>query len=72
MDTQRKNEVPRSNEVKERTCIHTRGFERMKPATFARGLRVERLADAGHFLHQEKPAEVNRLLVEWFSQHRGA
>jgi pimeloyl-ACP methyl ester carboxylesterase len=52
-------------------CIDTRGFERMKPATFARGLRVDRIANAGHFLHQEKPAEVNQLLLEWFGQHRG-
>jgi pimeloyl-ACP methyl ester carboxylesterase len=53
-------------------CIDTRVFDLMKPASFARGVRVERLADAGHFLHQEKPAEVNRLVLEWFGQHRGA
>ncbi len=53
-------------------CIDTRLFEKMKPTTFARGLRVERLAGVGHFLHQEKPEEVNRLLLEWLGQHRGA
>jgi epoxide hydrolase 4 len=31
----------------------------------ARDVRVERLPDAGHFAHQDRPAEVNRLLVEF-------
>jgi len=31
------------------------------------GLRVERVADSGHFLHQERPAEVNRLLLDWLA-----
>lgn len=52
-------------------CIDTRVFEHTKPATFAQGVRVERIADAGHFLHQERPDEVNRLLLEWLAQHRG-
>lgn len=30
-------------------------------------LRVERLPDAGHFAHHEKPDEVNRLLLELFA-----
>lgn len=52
-------------------CVSTRLFERMKAESFPRGLRIERVVDAGHFLHQERPAEVNRLLLEWLGQHRG-
>jgi pimeloyl-ACP methyl ester carboxylesterase len=51
-------------------CVSTRLFERMKPENFTKGLRIERVADAGHFLHQERPEEVNRLLLEWLGQHR--
>ena len=29
------------------------------------GLRVERINDAGHFVHREQPALFNRLLIEW-------
>ncbi|MGB8329726.1 MAG: alpha/beta hydrolase [Polyangiales bacterium] len=28
------------------------------------------LADAGHFLHLERPAEVNGAIVRWFEEHR--
>ncbi len=52
-------------------CIDTRLFDSMKPEDFPAGLRLERIQGAGHFLHQEKPAEVNRLLVEWLDQHQG-
>src|SRR5689334_366283 len=30
--------------------------------------RFEPIAGAGHFLHREKPAEVNRLLLAWLAQ----
>jgi len=52
-------------------CIGTHLFDLVNPAGFPKGLRTERLQGAGHFLHQEKPAEVNRLLLEWLGQHRG-
>ncbi|WP_199242762.1 alpha/beta fold hydrolase [Vitiosangium sp. GDMCC 1.1324] len=52
-------------------CLDTRMFDLMRPEDFPVGLRIERLQGAGHFLHQEKPAEVNRLLVEWLGRHRG-
>jgi pimeloyl-ACP methyl ester carboxylesterase len=52
-------------------CLDTRLFDFTRPEDFPQGLRIERFQDAGHFLHQEKPAEVNRLLVEWLGQHRG-
>ena len=32
------------------------------------GLEVQRVADAGHFLHQERPAEVNRLILDWLAR----
>ncbi|QRN93437.1 alpha/beta hydrolase [Archangium violaceum] len=50
-------------------CMDTRLFDDMRKEDFPAGLRIERLQDAGHFLHQEKPAEINRLLVEWLGQH---
>ena len=34
---------------------------------FPRGLRTEVIPNAGHFVHQEQPEVVNRLLVEFFS-----
>jgi pimeloyl-ACP methyl ester carboxylesterase len=27
-----------------------------------------RVPDTGHFLHMEKPDEVNRILLEWLSR----
>lgn len=32
---------------------------------FPKGLRKEIIADAGHFTHQEKPDEINRILLEF-------
>jgi pimeloyl-ACP methyl ester carboxylesterase len=37
---------------------------------FPGGLEQVRIEDAGHFLHQEKPERVNRLLLDWLG--RGA
>jgi pimeloyl-ACP methyl ester carboxylesterase len=34
-------------------------------AYFPRGLRTEIIDGAGHFVHQEKPREVNRLILEF-------
>lgn len=48
-------------------CMDTRLFDDlMRPRKYPAGLRIERLADAGHFLHQERPAEINRLLINHF------
>jgi len=47
-------------------CMDTRLHDlAMKPEDFPAGFRVTRVFDAGHFLHQEKPEEVNRILLDW-------
>ncbi len=47
-------------------CMDTRLHDlSVHPDDFPRGVRVERVHDAGHFLHQEKPQTVNALLLEW-------
>jgi len=53
-------------------CIDSEEFERlMKPQDFPRGLAVERVLQAGHFLHQEQPQRVNALILRWL-EHRHA
>ena len=52
-------------------CMDTRLHDLALDASdFPAGLQMTRLEDAGHFLHQEKPDEVNRLLLDWLA--RGA
>ncbi|MCR9142018.1 MAG: alpha/beta hydrolase [bacterium] len=47
-------------------CLDTRMFDRMTASrAYSGGLRVERLRNAGHWLHLEQPAAVNRLLLEF-------
>jgi pimeloyl-ACP methyl ester carboxylesterase len=54
-------------------CMDTRMHDLvMHGADFPRGLDVVRVEGAGHFLHQEKPAEVNRILLEWLEPPQGA
>lgn len=50
-------------------CMDTRLFDCVDPSSFPGGYRLERIAGAGHFAHQEKPDEVNRLLLEWIAKH---
>jgi pimeloyl-ACP methyl ester carboxylesterase len=45
-------------------CIGGELLEGME-ALFPRGLRKVIVANAGHFMHQEKPEEVNRILIEF-------
>lgn len=40
----------------------------MQGSDFPAGLEVHRVAEAGHFLHYERPAEVNRLITEWLGR----
>lgn len=50
-------------------CMDARLWDHvMRAADFAAGLQVARVAGAGHFLHQEKPAEVNALLLDWLGK----
>ena len=41
----------------------------MRADDFPAGFEVERIAEAGHFLHQEEPEEVNRLLLGWLKRN---
>ncbi|MCP3982959.1 MAG: alpha/beta hydrolase [bacterium] len=50
-------------------CMDTRLHDYADPSEFPNGYRMERIAGAGHFVHQEKPDELNRILLEWISQH---
>jgi pimeloyl-ACP methyl ester carboxylesterase len=51
-------------------CIDTRVFDyTILPEDHPKGMRLERIEGAGHFTHQEKPAVVNRLLIDWFKEH---
>jgi pimeloyl-ACP methyl ester carboxylesterase len=52
-------------------CMDTRLFDYMDPAMFSRGLRIERIQAAGHFVHQEAPERVNQLLVQWIHAFEG-
>lgn len=47
-------------------CMDTRLYDHVFwDEDFPKGFRVERVVGAGHFAHQEKPDEINRLLLEW-------
>lgn len=47
-------------------CIDSGIFEQlMCSEDFPEGLRFQRIAGAGHFLHQEKPDDVNMALLNW-------
>ena len=46
-------------------CIDTRIFDCIDPGLFPKGVRVERIEDAGHFVHQERPETFNSLLLGW-------
>ena len=50
------------------SCLHDLALHE---SDFPKGLRVERVEGAGHFLHQEKPETVNPLLLEWLGGDRG-
>jgi len=49
-------------------CMDTRLYDyTMLEQDFPAGLRVERIVDAGHWAHLERPAEVNRLVLDWLA-----
>ena len=50
-------------------CMDTRLYDHVFLAEdFPNGVRVERIQNAGHFTHQEKPDEVNRLTLAWLEE----
>jgi pimeloyl-ACP methyl ester carboxylesterase len=50
-------------------CMDTRMHDiAMRKEDFPAGVDVSRVEGAGHFLHQEKPDEINRQLLDWLSQ----
>lgn len=49
-------------------CIASDVFERLTVASdYPEGMRFHRIAEAGHFLHQEQPKTVNSLLIGWLT-----
>jgi pimeloyl-ACP methyl ester carboxylesterase len=49
-------------------CVDTRLYDHVFfDEDFPEGVRVERIKNAGHFAHQEKPDEINSLLLNWLS-----
>lgn len=49
-------------------CMDTRLFDHcFVDADFPEGMQVERIEGAGHFTHQERPAQVNQLILTWLS-----
>ena len=52
-------------------CMDTRMHDvAMRDEDFPAGFKMVRIRDAGHFLHQEKPEETNRVLLDWLVAHR--
>ena len=50
-------------------CIDTRLYDHVfLNEDFPKGFRVERIQSAGHFTHQEKPEEINRLILDWLKE----
>lgn len=50
-------------------CIGADIFERaMQPEDFGAAVKVERIAAAGHFLHQERAGEVNRAILRFLAE----
>jgi pimeloyl-ACP methyl ester carboxylesterase len=50
-------------------CIDSNIFQQMMLAEdFPAGLQVEQILAAGHFPHQEQPASVNKLILDWIGR----
>jgi len=47
-------------------CIDTRLYDyTFLDEDFPQGFQIERIANAGHFCHQEQPEQINHLLLAW-------
>ena len=54
-------------------CMDTRMHDlAMSKQDFPAGLEVVRIEQAGHFLHQERPDEVNHILLDWLTHSEAA
>ncbi len=52
-------------------CIDTRMFDYVfLPEDFPAGVRIERVKDAGHFVHLEQPQLINLMLLDWLANRR--
>lgn len=50
-------------------CIDTRLFDHaILPTDFPAGVQLRRIQRAGHWVHQEKPEEVNSLILDWIGR----
>lgn len=50
-------------------CVDTRLYDHgLDPRDFPAGLRIERIAEAGHFVHLEQPAQFMALLLPWLQE----
>lgn len=51
-------------------CLnHEVSLNCMFETDFKGGLEVHSIKDAGHFMHQEKPDEINALLIDWLNKN---
>ena len=51
-------------------CVDTRVYDySFLEEDFPKGIRMERITGAGHFVHQEVPNIINPMLTSWFKQH---
>jgi len=51
-------------------CVDSELYEHtFSDHDFPKGYRIERLTDAGHFCHQERPELINSLLLDWFRKN---
>ena len=51
-------------------CMDSRLYDvGFAPDDFAADAQVERIEGAGHFLHLERPDEINGRLINWLARH---
>lgn len=51
-------------------CIDSKIFDHCFPAEhFPKGVQIEKIADAGHFLHREVPEKLNSFIINWLDKN---